>query len=241
MTIAAAAHDVAENTFAALAEAHGAGAGYVESDCHLTADGDVVLFHDDDLRRLTGDPRSVRDVTTAELERLMAARGGLVTLRQALDAFPDLRFNLDVKDEAVAAPTGHVIAEHADRVLIASFSDAHRRIALHAAAAADAQLLPAASAGTATIARALAAVRLRSRGLLRRALDGIDALQIPERQGRLRILTPRLIDAAHELGVEVHVWTVNDPDDMRRLLDMGVDGLVTDRADTAVQVVAERG
>ncbi len=235
----AAAHGVVENSFAAVAEAHAAGAQYVESDCHITRDGVVVLFHDDDLRRVTGDTRRVEDVTVAELEHLMATRGGLITLAQALDAFPDVRFNLDVKDEAVAVPTGRSVAEHAERVLIASFSDTRRRIALHAAADADAAVLPASSAGTATIARVLAATRLRSRAMLRRAVDGIDALQIPERRGRLRILTARLLDAAHDVGVEVHVWTVNDPDDMRRLLRMGVDGLVTDRADVALQVASD--
>ena len=68
----------------------------------------------------------------------------------------------------------------------------------------------------------------------RRALAGVDALQVPERQRRLRIVTPRLIAAAHRHGVEVHVWTVNDPADMRRLVDLGVDGIVTDRADVAL-------
>ena len=73
---------------------------------------------------------------------------------------------------------------------------------------------------------------------MRRALDGVDVLQIPERRGRLQILTPRLISAAHRHGVEVHVWTVNDPGDMRRLIDAGVDGVVTDRADVALRALA---
>ena len=77
------------------------------------------------------------------------------------------------------------------------------------------------------------------RWLIRRLLRGIDALQIPERQGRLTVLTPRLIRAAHEAGVEVHVWTVNDEQDMRRLVGMGVDGIVTDRADRALAAFAD--
>lgn len=239
VTSDAAAHGVVENSFAAVAEAHAVGVRYVESDCHLTRDGEVVLFHDDDLQRVAGDPRRLDEVTLAELENLLADRGGLITLTQALDAFPDLRFNIDVKDETVAAPTGRAIAEHADRVLVASFSDRRRRIALHAAADADAVILPATSAGSATVARAIAASRLHASPLLRRALGGIDALQIPERRGKLRLLTPRLLADAHAAGVEVHVWTVNDPGDMRRLLAMGVDGLITDRADLALEVVAQ--
>jgi hypothetical protein len=94
--------EIAENSFAAVAAAHAAGAVYVESDCHLTRDGVVVLFHDDDLSRVTGDPRLVRDVTERELADLMAHRGGLIGFEQALDAFPGVRFNIDVKADAAA-------------------------------------------------------------------------------------------------------------------------------------------
>jgi glycerophosphoryl diester phosphodiesterase len=240
VTGAAAEHGVVENSFAAIAEAHAAGVHYVESDCHLTADGTVVLFHDEDLRRVTGDPRRVAEVTAAELEQLMAGHGGLITLAQALESFPDLRFNLDVKADAAAVPVGRAVADHAARVLVTSFSDARRVRALRAALDAGAAVPPATSAGTATIARLLIALALRSRRATSRALSGVDALQIPERRGRLRIITPRLVSAAHDHGVEVHVWTVNDDDDMRRMLDLGVDGLVTDRADAALQVVADR-
>lgn len=234
VTTDAAANGVVENSFAAVAAAHAAGAEIVESDCHLTADGVVVLFHDDDLVRVTGDPRRVSEVTEFELSTLMADRGGLITLTQALDSFPDLRFNLDAKAPDVAGPLGRTIAGHARRVLVASFSDDRRRDALDAAARAGADILPATSAGSETVLRLLVALAVRSRRLTRRALAGIDALQIPERRGRLRIVTPRLIAAAHALGVEVHVWTVNDPDEMRRLVAMGVDGIVTDRADLAL-------
>ncbi|MGB4778305.1 glycerophosphodiester phosphodiesterase family protein, partial [Microbacterium sp.] len=84
----------------------------------------------------------------------------------------------------------------------------------------------------------LAAVATGSAALARRALRGIDALQVPERHGALRIVTPRLLRAAHAAGVEVHVWTVNDPAEMVRLLQLGVDGLVTDRTDLALRAVA---
>lgn len=236
----AAAHGVVENSFAAVAGAHAAGALYVESDCHLTADGVIVLFHDTDLSRVTGDRRLVSDVTAAELETLMADRGGLITLEQALDVFPTLRFNLDVKAADAATPVGRAVAAHGDRVLLTSFSDARRREAL-AAAVRSGGITPATSAGTATIARVLGALAVRSERLLQRALSGIDALQIPERHGRARILSPRLLDAAHRHGVEIHIWTVNDPDDMQRLLALGVDGLVTDRADIALRVTRKGG
>jgi glycerophosphoryl diester phosphodiesterase len=230
-------HGVVENSFAAIAAAHAAGAHYVESDCHQTRDGVVVLFHDSDLLRVTGDPRRVDEVTAKDLEHVMAAHGGLITLAQALEAFPDVRFNLDVKAEGVAEKVGRLVAPHASRVLLTSFSDDRRREALRAAAAASSAIRPATSAGTSIVTRLVGAVSVRSRALARRMLEGVDALQLPERHGRIRVVTPRLIDYAHSAGVEVHVWTVNDPDDMTRLVALGVDGIVTDRADVALQTL----
>ncbi|WP_150956334.1 glycerophosphodiester phosphodiesterase family protein [Microbacterium testaceum] len=232
---------VVENSFAAVAEAHAAGADYVESDCHLTADGEVVLFHDDDLQRVAGDPRAIADVRLHEIEELMADRGGLITLVQALDAFPEVRFNLDVKAAAAAEGVGRLVAPHAERVLVTSFSDERRRAALAAAETAGARVRPATSPGSGTIARLLAARALHRTALVRSLLGEVDALQIPERQGPIRVLTRGLVRAAHAAGVEVHVWTVNDEDDMARLLDLGVDGLVTDRADVALALVNRRG
>lgn len=234
VTDTAAAHGIAENSFAAVAEAHAAGALYVESDCHLTRDGVVVLFHDADLRRVTGDARSLAEVGVRELEQLMAERGGLITLEQALEAFPTVRFNIDVKAAAAAHPAGRIIAAHAERVLLTSFSDERRRAALSAAAAGVGSP-PATSAGTSVLTRLLAALTLRQRRIVRGVLSGVDALQIPERRGRVRVLSPRLLDAAHENGVEVHVWTINDEHEMDRLVAMGVDGIVTDRADVALR------
>jgi glycerophosphoryl diester phosphodiesterase len=234
----AAAHGVVDNSFAAVAEAHAAGAEYVESDCHLTSDGVAVLFHDDDLSRVAGDPRKVADVTERELSEIMSAHGGLITLDQALDAFPDVRFNLDVKAPGAAETVGRAVAPHAERVLLTSFSDARRLQALAAAERAGAPIRPATSGGSATLARLLLALALRRRRATERILHGLDALQIPERHQGIQVLSPRLIEAAHRHGVEVHVWTVNDAADMRRLLAMGVDGIVTDRADIALALSA---
>ena len=221
-----------ENTAAAFAAAHAAGAEYIETDCRLTADGDVVLVHDDTLARLNGDTRPVNTLRTVELERIFASHGGLMTVRDALASFPGLRFNIDAKTDAVAAPLGRAVAADAHRVLVTSFADARRRVALDAALDAGAEIRPAASGGRNTILalRSLTAVRLSPA----RALADIDAVQIPERQGPVKIVTPTVIAAAQRLGVEVHVWTINDADDMRRLAAAGVDGIVSDRADLAI-------
>ena len=131
---------------------------------------------------------------------------------------------------------GRLLVDHTHRVLVASFSDANRRAAIASTLRAGAALRPATSGGSRTIAalRSLSALRLSPARVLR----DIDALQIPERHSRLRILTPALLRAAHRHGVEVHVWTVNDVDDMRRLVASGVDGIVSDRADLALATFA---
>ncbi|MBT2494141.1 glycerophosphodiester phosphodiesterase [Microbacterium sp. ISL-59] len=227
-----------ENSAAAFAAAHAAGAEYVETDCQVSADGDVVLFHDSTLERLVGDTRAVRDVRTRELREIFSAHGGLLTVAEALDSFPDVRFNIDVKTPAAVDPLGPILVEHTHRVLITSFSDANRRAAVSSVLRAGASLRPATSGGSRTIAalRALSALRLSPA----RVLQGIDALQIPERHGVLTVLTPALVRAAHRRSVEIHVWTVNDSADMRRLVAAGVDGIVSDRADVALRTLSER-
>lgn len=225
-----------ENSAAAFAAAHAAGAEYIETDCQVTADGDVVLFHDSTLQRLVGDPRSVSDVRTRELAAIFADHGGLLTVAEALASFPTARFNIDVKTLDAAEPLGPILVDHAQRVLVTSFSDANRRATIAATLRAGAAVRPATSGGSRTIAalRALSSLRLSPARVLR----DVDALQIPERHGVVKVLTPALIRAAHTHGVEVHVWTVNDPDDMRRLIASGVDGVVSDRADLALAALA---
>ena len=224
-----------ENTAAAFAAAHAAGAEYIETDCRVTADGDVVLFHDDTLKRLTGDDRAVTSVRTRELESRFAERGGLLTVADALDVFPDVRFNIDVKTPGAADPLGPVVAPHAHRVLVTSFSDRTRLAALGSIERAGAEIRPATSGGRSVISRlrTLSAARLSPA----RALRDIDAVQIPETHSGIRLFTPSLLRAAHRHGVEVHVWTVNDPADMIRLVEAGADGIVTDRADAALRAL----
>lgn len=227
-----------ENSAAAFAAAHAAGVEYIETDCQVTADGDVVLFHDTSLTRLTGDPRRVREVGTRELRSLFEDHGGLLTVAEALDSFPDVRFNIDVKTSAAVEPLGAILADHTHRVLVTSFSDANRRGTVASVLRAGAAIRPATSGGSATIAslRVLSALHLSPA----RTLREIDALQIPERHGALTVLTPALLRASHRHGVEVHVWTVNEAADMRRLIDLGVDGIVSDRSDVALKTLGPR-
>ena len=233
------ARGIAENSRQTVAAAVRAGALYVESDCHLTLDGVVVLFHDADLKRVTGDPRAIAEVSYSELAELMSRRGGLLTLREALEEFPETRFNFDAKADAVAEPAGEIIGEHCKRVLLTSFSDSRRLRALAAAERVAAERAPrgpqrpATSPGRSTLVRVLLAANFGTASMQARVFRGLDALQIPEKQGAIPVLSRRLIRAAHRAGVEVHVWTVNDPKRMSELVALGVDGIITDRADLA--------
>jgi len=226
-----------ENTLLAFLKALATGVDYVETDVHASADGVAIISHDPDLTRLAGREVRIGQLTAAELARIdLGAGQGYPTLAQALDAFPDARFNIDIKDEAAAEPAVAAIlaARATDRVLIGSFSGRRRLAAV--------RRLPgvATSVSSVGVAVAIAAATLGLHGIVRRALHGVDAMQIPLRVLGMPTTTPRVIAAVHAAGIEMHIWTVNDPAVMRRLLDRGVDGIFTDRCDLAMDVVRRR-
>ncbi|NRD26087.1 glycerophosphodiester phosphodiesterase family protein [Frigoribacterium sp. VKM Ac-2836] len=222
----------------AFALAVSAGATYVETDVHATRDGIAVISHDPDLTRLTGRDQRLLDLDLSDVRAVrLDGEHEIPTLDEALDAFPETRFNIDLKSDEAVAPAVRAIARvrATDRVLITSFDHRRRRRAVRA--------LPgvATSASSRGIAAAMAAglvpfPRLR-RSLVRRALVGCGAVQVPERKGPVRIVTSARVAEWAALGVETHVWTVNDPTDMARLLAVGVHGIVTDRADLALEEV----
>lgn len=226
-----------ENTLLAFAKALAVGAEFIETDVHESADGVAIVSHDADLSRVAGRDVRVGQLTAAELRRIDLGFGqGFSTLAEALDGFPDARFNIDVKSAGAVLPTVEAIRAQGatGRVLVTSFSESRRRAAVRA--------LPgvATSASFGTGARVLAAAKLHLAGRVRRTLRSVDAVQLPEQWKGVRVVTPPLVRMAHAAGVEVHVWTVNDPADMQRLLDLGVDGIVTDRADLAIDVLRSR-
>lgn len=230
--------DGRENSMAAFASAVDLGFRYVETDVHATRDGVVVAFHDDTLDRVTDATGRLEDLSWAQVRT--ARIGGaepIPTLEDVLGAWPGLRVNIDVKSAAAVGPTAQVIERMAahDRVCVASFSDRRRRAVL--------RLLSkpvATSAGGPTVVGFLLGSATRSASLTRAALGGVHCLQVPERSGTVRVVTERSVAAAHAAGVQVHVWTVNDPADMHRLLDLGVDGIVSDRSDLLRGVLQER-
>jgi glycerophosphoryl diester phosphodiesterase len=225
-----------ENTLSAFVAALSAGATHLETDVHATRDGVAVLSHDPTVPG--GGGKRLDQMSMAELGRIDLGYGqSYCSLPDALAAFPAALFNVDVKSADAVAPTARAIrsAGAESRVLLTSFSEIRR---LRVRAAAPGTLSSSSAAGVAGV---LVAVALRQRWALPRLLRGISAVQVPERVRRLRIVTPRFIGLMHAVGVEVHVWTVNDPDRMRRLLNLGIDGLVTDRCDLAATLTSPPG
>lgn len=226
-----------ENTLLAFLHAVNVGATHVETDVHGSADGVAMISHDPDLSRLTGRDVKLAQLTAAELRRVSLGHGqAYCSLADALDAFPDTRFNIDVKSADAVPGTVKAIRDTGatDRVLIGSFSTS-RRLAVVRELPGVATSISAGGALPAAHAARVGAMRL-----LRRVLAGVDAVQLPVKVAGASVVTERAIRSFHDAGVEVHIWTIDDPAQMVRLLDLGVDGLVTDRADLAVPIVSAR-
>jgi len=225
-----------ENTVEAFDRAVALGYRYVETDVHATADGVPVIFHDPDLRRLTGSPGTVRGLRWADVATLRVGGAGAVPrLDDVLAAWPQIRFNIDVKEDAAAAPTVGTLrrAGAAGRVLLASFSD--RRLATLRALAGPAFVT---SMGRRSVARLKVASLA---GLPVRLPASVVAAQVPPRAGRIGVVGRRFVAYAHRRGLQVHVWTIDSAAEMNRLLDLGVDGIMTDRIEVLRDVYAARG
>ncbi len=224
-----------ENTLLAFAKALAVGVTHIETDVHVSADGVAMISHDPDLKRLVGRGATVGHLTAAELRRVDLGFGqSYCSLAEALDGFPDARFNIDIKIGAAVRPTVEAIraAGATARVLIGSFSPERRTAAV--------RMLPgvATSISARGAVAAVAAARAGSSRTVGRILRDVQAVQLPETVLRMAAFTPRTITAFHAAGVEVHAWTINLPAAMDRLLALGVDGLVSDRSDLAIEAVA---
>ncbi len=225
-----------ENTLAAFQRAVDLGYTYMETDVHATADGVLLAFHDDDLQRTCGVPGRISELTYDEVRK--ARVGGeepIPTFDEIVGTWPGLRWNIDCKaDNAlphlVAALRKHRIL---DRVCLGSFSDRRLRT-LRAELGPDV----ATSLGPKGVARLRLAVSL---GRAIRFPDGVFAVQIPPKQGPIPLHSQRFIDIAHESGLHVHYWTIDDPDQMNELIDRGADGIMTDQPATLKDVLVGRG
>lgn len=230
-----------ENSLSALGRALAEGVRYLEIDVHATSDGVVVVHHDATLDRTTDGTGPIAAQPWSRVRRArIAGREPVPALREVIERFPDALLNIDVKADPAVDPVLRVLAD-ADawhRVALASFS--HTRLTRLRAAGGD-RLLTSCSPRD--------ALSLRVRGWLHRAHLGAagsafpvpaELAQLPRTRGPLTVVDASLVAAAHALGIEVHVWTVNVAREMHALLDLGVDGLVTDRPDLLREVLAAR-
>ncbi|MEO6605557.1 MAG: glycerophosphodiester phosphodiesterase [Aeromicrobium sp.] len=224
-----------ENSMAAFSHAYDLGYRYLETDVHVSSDGRVYAFHDDTLERMTSNPAAIASLTSDLVDaELLGGREPIPTLEALLTAFPDARLNIDVKSDEAVEETCAVIEDYdaVDRVCLASFDHARlRRIRKRLPGAAT-----SASSREAALVKFLPALLLR----LARVPKAV-ALQVPESRHGVRVVTPRFVRRAHARGLHVHVWTVDDGDSINRLLDLGVDGIITDRTDILKDVLVARG
>jgi glycerophosphoryl diester phosphodiesterase len=232
-----------ENTLSAFKIAVDTGYRYLETDVHATSDGVLLAFHDRRLQRVTDTKGRISMLTAAEVSQARIGDEPIPTMADLLEAFPDARFNIDVKEPNAIGPLTELLrrAEAVERVCISSFSDT-RLIAMRAAF--GPQLCT--SAGPREAFRLWRASRRLKAGEVPdpAALPQVAAacLQVPPGLGRrVVVVDERLLAAAHAAGLPVHVWTVNEAPDMERLLDLGADGIMTDRLDTLKTVLTKRG
>ncbi|MFK4641340.1 glycerophosphodiester phosphodiesterase [Paenarthrobacter histidinolovorans] len=228
-----------ENSMAAFKAAVELGTVHLETDVHTTSDDVLLVFHDSSLDRVTDSTGRISELTAAEVAR--ARIGGVEpvpTFDELVMSLPDARLNLDVKDWNSVVALASAIERHGvhNRVLVTSFSDRRRRAVLRRLSR-----RVASSAGSSLTALFVLLGPVLPAGLARRLLTGVDVFQVPVRYGRLPVVTAGFIRRAHRVGRQVHVWTINDPAEMERLLDLGVDGIVSDRLDLLKEVLIRRG
>lgn len=227
-----------ENTLHAFANAVELGYRYVETDVHATSDGVLVAFHDDDLERVSGEAGRISDLSWADIRAILV--GGaepIPMLDDVLDAFPDLRVNIDIKAASAIEPLVAVIERHSaqTRVCVASFSA--RRLRRFRKLAGSSVATAASPVGV-----GLAALLPSSISHVR---SSAPVWQIPLSTtvlgAEIGLFGPRLLNELHKLGKRVHIWTIDDAETMHQLIELGVDGIVTDRPDILRDVLLARG
>ena len=228
------AGDWPENTLPAFEAAVALGYRYVETDVHVTADGVLLAFHDDQLDRVTDRTGAISDQPWSVVRQARVdGREPIPLLEEILGSWPDLRVNIDPKHDGCVEALIDVIERtgSVDRVCIGSFSD--RRIATLRG-----RLGPRLC--TSLGPRGLARLRGSSFHLPLGVLSA-GCAQVPTTVKGRTLVDERFLEAAHGRGLQVHVWTIDDPVEMARLLDLGVDGIMTDRPAVLRDVLVGRG
>lgn len=222
-----------ENTMAAFEDAVAQGYRYLETDVHASKDGVVYAFHDDNLARMVGEDVAISTLSAQEIDALELQGGQHIPrMAELFEAFPEARFNIDAKDWPVVGPLAQLIntTRTHERVCIGSFSDARIKAVLN-----DTGDI-CHTGGPKTVRRFFIGVKTYwpfrfSAG----------CLQVPMRHGDMEMATRKTIDYAHKRGLQLHVWTINDESTMNELLDLGVDGLMSDDCALLKRVLMSRG
>ena len=236
------AEETTENTIPAFQYALDLGFRFIETDVQATKDGKIVIFHDSDLSRMSSRKERIKDLNFDEISKIDLNGGGKIPLlEEALITFPEAFFNIDVKTNDAVKGTADIILEHAnpDNICIASFST-KRITELRNLLGKD--FISSSSQYEVT---------LLLMGMWMNALpkilhvywpdfeedwnqawirqERIKCVQVPPSQWGIPIVTPRFIKNMHECDKKVHVWTIDDKEEMQRLYDLGVDGIMTDK------------
>jgi glycerophosphoryl diester phosphodiesterase len=203
---------------------------YLETDVQVTKDGVLVAFHDNDLQRTTGKPGKISELPWSEVSKaLVDGKAPIPLLEDLLGAWPEARINIDCKSNAAidALIASLRRTKSLPRVCVAAFSDSRLKKLRRALGAELCSSLGPIELG------------LLRFGLLRR--PAAQAAQVPVKEGPLTIVNRKFVERSHRLGLQVHVWTIDDAPAMERLLDLGVDGIMTDRPVILRQVLESRG
>lgn len=229
------AADGLENTLLQFRRAVAAGYRYIETDVHTTADGRLVAFHDATLDRVSDGGGRIADLPWAEVSRArVAGKEPIPLFEELLETFPEVRWNVDLKAESSLMPFLELVERTNawDRICVGSFSEAR---------VVRAQRLAGPRLATSYGTRGVLNLRLRSWGVPAALRRSAVAAQVPEAQSGIQVVDHRFVRTAHARGLQVHVWTVNEAEHMHRLLDLGVDGIMTDHIDTLRKVMEDRG
>lgn len=222
-----------ENTLAAFHTAVESGCTHVETDARVTSDGVAILFHDDHIDTPEG-PLFIERQSLERLQQIDLGGGHRIpTLHETLVRLPSTKFNIDIKSARAAVPVADVIevTSSRDRVLIASFNASRRKRTVR---------LLAGVATSASGIQSLLVVLLCHLGFASMAgilLKRVDVVQLPLRILGMPVFSKTFIRMCHRAHVLVHAWTINDPVQMKRLFELGVDGVVSDRCDVAAQIL----
>ncbi|HQU68403.1 MAG TPA: glycerophosphodiester phosphodiesterase [Albidovulum sp.] len=223
-----------ENTMAAFGHAVRLGYTHVETDIQATKDGVAVVFHDDTLLRMTGEPERVADLTWDELSKCRTKGGEAIPLLdELLEEWPHLYVNLEPKSAAAVEPIAHAIqrAGATTRVCVGAFEETYTQ-----------RLRELLGPGLCWSPAHSGVFKLWLAGWhLPVAVPEFPCVQVPVQFRGIPLVTRGFVKAAHARGVQVHVWTVDEERQMKRLLDIGVDALMTDRPALLRQVLERRG